>query len=386
MRFIHLVQDEKFIDFFADTMKYSGIEHNHRYIVYGVYSVDSLVHVFKVNPFRKVDYSYFNSKIMLDDLSNCDVLVVHFLTFESTKMIKAAPDNIKIVWSGWGADYYHLLPGGESSLLGPETKKAVRIMKIKETRGNPWSIIKMILRPLRRIYLQRFNLMPAIRRVDFFSSPIPNDFYILKSCLGDDFSASYVQLNYGGVNETFTLNSSSKERLNILVGNSATPTNNHMEVFRTLAKCDLADRKIIVPLCYGDTAYRNAVLNKGRELLGSNFYPIVKFMSLFEYNKLIGTCSVAIMNHYRQQALGNIGFVLYNGGKLYLSNNSNVGFFLRDRGAYVFDVNDIGKVDEDIDCKLDEGQKNKNRQVIEQFWGADIIEENVVKFIKTVNE
>ena len=43
-----------------------------------------------------------------------------------------------------------------------------------------------------------------------------------------------------------------KQIINILIGNSATETNNHIEVLDLLSKFKNEDIKIYVPLSYGD--------------------------------------------------------------------------------------------------------------------------------------
>lgn len=383
MKVLHLVQDEKFIDFFARSIDISDCI-SHRYIVYKPNLEKALRHIRKVNPFRQVDDGYFPSELMNEDLANCDVLVIHFLTTQGAIMINAAPAKVKVVWSGWGADYYHLLPGGEKGLLGPETHRVARELDLKRAKTNPLLHARLILRPIRRFYVHHTLLMPAIRRVDLFSSPIPEDYVLIKNHLSDRFFASYIQLNYGSVADTFALGNEVVEKKNILVGNSATLTNNHIEVFKMLANYDLADRKIIVPLSYGDADYRNIIVYYGQKIFGSKFQPIIDFMPLDDYNKLISTCSCAIMNNYRQQALGNIGAMLYGGSKLFLNSKNITSEFFTRRGAHISDVEELVLGGEDVFSELSTPQKNKNIKVLEEFWGELKIAENSLEFIKKI--
>ena len=383
MNVLHLVQDEKFIDFFARAMDLvDGIRH--RYIVHTPNLNQPLRHIRQVNPFRQVDDSYFSSRIMKDDLANCDVLVVHFLTPQGARMINAAPANLKIVWSGWGADYYHLLPGGEDSLLGSETREIARKLNLRRAGTNPLLHARLLLRPARRFYIRHARIMPAIQRVNFFSSPIPEDYVLIKNHLGNRFTASYVQLNYGSVEETFALGSGWDRKRNILVGNSAVLTNNHVEIFRILANHNLTDRKVIVPLSYGDSDYRQIVLDYGQKILGSYFHPIIDFLPLADYNKLISSCSCAIMNNYRQQALGNIGSILYGGAKLFLNAKNVTSQFFSERGAHIFNISELMLSDEDIFSELTSQQKKKNIQILEDFWGQEKIVENVLELIRKI--
>jgi hypothetical protein len=80
----------------------------------------------------------------------------------------------------------------------------------------------------------------------------------------------------------------------------------------------------VVPLSYGDGQYRTVVLQKGRQILGDRFMPVVQFMPLGDYNALMNRCGVAIMNHMRQQGVGNIMADLWRGGRVFM--NSTTGF------------------------------------------------------------
>lgn len=383
MNILHLVQDEKFIDFFASAIELvEGI--NHRYIVHTIEPDQPLRYIRQVRPFRKVSDSYFPSESMHTDLANCDVLVVHYLTPLGARMINEAPKKVKIVWSGWGGDYYHLLAGGQDALLGTETRHIARKLDLCRAGANPIIHLRLLLRPLRRFYVHHNQLITAIKRVNFFSAPIPEDYLLLKNVLGEHFTASYIQLNYGSLEDTFAIGADGVEGRNILVGNSASLTNNHIEVFHLLMKHDLTGRKIMVPLNYGDSAYREIVLSHGQRIFGANFHPLVNFLPLDEYNKLIATCSCAIINSYRQQALGNIGSILYQGAKLYLSNKNVVSEFLRERNANSFDIEELAIPSKDAFDELNIQQRLENRQVLEGFWGQKIVARNFQKFIETI--
>jgi dTDP-N-acetylfucosamine:lipid II N-acetylfucosaminyltransferase len=115
--------------------------------------------------------------------------------------------------------------------------------------------------------LREFIVLRCFKKVDFFSAPIPDDFKLLRSSLGSRFKAEYVQLNYGNVPQTFLPGSEKLTGKDILVGNSATPTNNHVEVFKLLSDLDLRGHKVIAPLSYGDERYRDAIIKLYRWML-----------------------------------------------------------------------------------------------------------------------
>jgi dTDP-N-acetylfucosamine:lipid II N-acetylfucosaminyltransferase len=374
---LHLVQDEKFILFFdAVFSRLPDVEN--RYIVHAVRHVP-LKHVEKLDAWRVVGNRYFFSREMTSDLAWADCLIVHYLTVAGARMLLKAPSHIARVWSGWGADYYGFMPGGERALLGEET---ARLMLESSNSGRVRAGQFLDLaRQVKDGILGRLYLFPALQRVDYFSAPISNDFAFLQQALGSRFGAEYVQLNYGSVEQTFCVGEGNCVGGDILVGNSATPTNNHLEAFRLLARHDLSGRKIIVPLSYGLPGYREAVIKSGQAMFGDQFVPVREFLPLLEYARLTANCSVVVMNHRRQQALGNIGATLYRGAKVFLEECSPAYAFLKSRGAHVYATASLASIDNQLFATLDEAAIMDNRAVLEEVWGHDKVMKNAETFL-----
>ena len=62
------------------------------------------------------------------------------------------------------------------------------------------------------------------------------------------FKFSFYPIEFLYNNEIDTSNSGN----NILIGNSRSYANNHLEIFSILSKFNIANRKVIVPLSYGN--------------------------------------------------------------------------------------------------------------------------------------
>jgi dTDP-N-acetylfucosamine:lipid II N-acetylfucosaminyltransferase len=121
----------------------------------------------------------------------------------------------------------------------------------------------------------------------------------------------------------------------VLLGNSATPANNHLEAIEFLAGVLPAHRRVICPLSYGDERYGDAVEAAGRRMLGDRFIPLRHFMEPAAYSRLIASCSIIVMNHTRQQALGNIILGLCAGARVFLHADSPVRPAMRRLGIEV---------------------------------------------------
>jgi dTDP-N-acetylfucosamine:lipid II N-acetylfucosaminyltransferase len=123
---------------------------------------------------------------------------------------------------------------------------------------------------------------------------------------------------------------------NILAGNSATATNNHIELFERIRRIgDLEGRLIVTPLSYGDAGYRTCVIKLGRDLFGAAFVPLVDFLPKDRYIELLASCGHVMMNHVRQQALGNLVISGLMGARLHVGRGSPLFSWLGSIGVPV---------------------------------------------------
>lgn len=320
---------------------------------------------------------YFGSPSVDDDLAWCDCLIVHYLDTRGARMILAAPRRARVVWSGWGGDYYDLLPDSDRELLAPGTMRL-----LARTRRPSNSLFQRVRDEFRegataiRRRMALSLIHRAIHRVELFSAPIPEDFAVLARVTGSAVHAQFHQLNYASVEHTFSNGPGQLTGDDILVGNSATPTNNHVDVFDLLARIDLGSRRIIVPLSYGDQSYRDAVISYGEELFGDRFVPIVSYMPLAEYNALIAGCSISVMGHLRQQALGNVAAMLRLGAKVFLDEKNPLRASLLRRGAVVPGLSDLRTGGPDVLAPLTTEQRQENGRVVQTSWSHDVVTRN----------
>jgi dTDP-N-acetylfucosamine:lipid II N-acetylfucosaminyltransferase len=379
---LHLVSDEKFILFFASV--FSGLENvNNRYVVRAHPSIP-LKHINTLDIWRYTGRWYYFSSAMHEDLKWADCIICHYLISSNLLLFINAPPHVVKVWSGWGGDYYHLFSGGQNALLGDETKKLLSTIRNK-------TILESISTKINtcKNKLTTYITKKLVYQINLFSAPLASDFNLLKSALGHNFTADYIQLNYGSLEATFMPgydNSQNQISHDILIGNSATPSNNHIEAFRLIEKHTLKSTRVITPLSYGDPEYRDVILIKGKEILGEKFFPIINFMSISEYNSLISQCAIVIMNHKRQQALGNIGAMLYRGAKVFLDEKNPVYTFFKQKDAYIYSTNLLTKSSSTAFAPLTEPQIQINRAILKELWGHDVVIRNAEAFIKKIEE
>lgn len=372
MKILHIGPDSQFIQFLSGVFE-AAAPGASRYLITSASSKEEIrfpVHTDSVSILAR---GLKGAMTIPMHVRSCDMIIAHGMGPYGIAAFLASPRKAVRVWSGWGYDYY----GDDQSPDTDLMSLATRALMADGAFVCPPSMMKRFANQM-TAYAQKF----AANKTDYFSAPIPADFDVFRRRF-DKFSGKYAQLNYGNVSETFAQGGLVTGGSNILVGNSASPTNNHIDVFHMLAKHDLGSRKVIVPLSYGDPAYRKKLMALGKKVLGESFVPLVDFLSFDKYRALVASCNIVIMNHYRQQALGNIGAALYQGGHLYLDTVNPVYKFFKEKGAYVRTIQEltsdslplIGSTSDEI---------TKNRAVLESFWGNDQIQANVENLLAQV--
>lgn len=128
---------------------------------------------------------------------------------------------------------------------------------------------------------------------------------------------------------------------NILVGNSATYSNQHIAILEKLMDYRDQDIKIFVPLSYGDALYADQVIEFGKSQFGNKFYPIKEFMPFDKYINFLATIDIAVFNNNRQQAVGNIISLIGLGKKVFMRTDVSSWKSLREMGVYVFDIDNL---------------------------------------------
>jgi len=159
--------------------------------------------------------------------------------------------------------------------------------------------------------------------------------------------------------------------ITIQIGNSADPTNNHREIFKKLEKYKGENIKIFAPLSYGDQTYARMIADKGHQLFGDKFFPIVGFMPFEQYLEFLNGIDIAIFAHNRQQAMGNTITLLGLGKKVYMKKEVTSCKTFNDLEIQTFDIETIT-----MDPILD-AVKEKNRAQIKKYFSEEALIEQL---------
>ncbi|WP_339244660.1 TDP-N-acetylfucosamine:lipid II N-acetylfucosaminyltransferase [Paenibacillus sp. FSL R10-2796] len=231
-----------------------------------------------------------------------------------------------------------------------------------------------------RTKLREIPRRTIIKNIGGLITHVKGDFELAQKWYGAKgeyyYSFMYTSNLFKGYNLT---NSKKDEEIYIQIGNSGLDTNNHLEVFTKLEKYKTKKIQIICPLSYAyesNPSYREEVIKAGKEIFGDKFIPILEFMPFDEYLNLLSKVDIAIFNHDRQQAVGNITTLLGLGKKIYIRDNITTWDFCIEHGLKVFDSN--GDF-EDLFEMLDNHTRERNIENIKDKFSKEKLKKDLNK-------
>lgn len=372
---LHLCTDEKFIDRAVNIFEIAFPEQN-SLCVYN--KGKPIVHIK-----RPVDICVGAKESLLgvnfSDIGHFDIVVVHALAKIWYRTIERLDKNIPIVWLGWGYDYYDLIGGDEKWLL----QDTYSFYKEESQKRNLTQILKdAILYP-------RWRQSRVIEKIQYFSPVLQDEYQTLRNCRAWKSFPEQVDWNYSPAEKDLSYYVSSSDDVgaignNVLVGNSATNTNNHLEIFRTLRNINLQGRKFIIPLNYGNKIYGEKIGRMANELLGEHADVLLKFMPIDDYMNKISSCGFVIMNHVRQQGVGNIISMLYMGAKVFIREENPTFIYLKRNGVTVFSVQELENNPQLLFSPLSQLEVVNNRTIVESLWSNSTLLKKTKKIIYTL--
>ena len=366
---VHLFEDQKFVDITIENFESVSSGMN-KYIVFS--DNKKLRYVS-----RKEDVIVLpNSSYKLDvDLvyEDCQLLIIHFLTPLNLFILKNKPPQVKVIWSVWGADAYDHFRG--QNIFEPLTRnirdKSLYHLLKPSILYTYYHFLRYRVKPVKKE-------LKLLKSFDYVITVLPYEFHIFSEKFR--LTAKYIDYSYG-INNFDEFSNASLGNA-ILVGNSATASNNHLDVFEIIKN---TNKKIIVPLSYGAydyNKYKSSIISVGKRVFNNNFSPIEEFMPLQDYRELTLSCNSVIMYHIRQQALANIFMSLFQGMRVFLNSKSPTYCYLKDEGMIIFDLKQEYKL---LGLELDEQEKQINKKLVLNLRGRDVIIEKTKGIVELYN-
>ena len=148
----------------------------------------------------------------------------------------------------------------------------------------------------------------------------------------------------------------------IQIGVADSPIYNHIEVLQSLEKYKNKNIKIILPLSYGNTKYRDKIISFACDIFGDKVEALVDFLPLNKYLEIISNVDIAIFDNDRQKGMGNIISLLGFGKKVYMRKEITPFKMFTDLGVKVFDIKELN-----LDL-IDESTKKDNIRIIKEHF------------------
>ncbi len=367
---LHVVPDDKFSNMAYRDFQRFGI--NNKYICFDKSQNYKYIKGWQPDQIKKRDLNAY--------IKNHDISIIIFHSLLDKFIVTKLPRNVVVVWCGWGYDYYSYLltkyyPQGmilrqtKSIFDDSRKKKSVTFM----------GFLSGVYRVAKRTILSKIYSPQRIATyIDYFVPVINNEYQLVREA-NPWFSCKFLSWSYGTIEEDYTtLNTDIPHSGNILVGNSATPENNHIEAFEFIhSNVDWHSRKIYCPLSYGDPYYADKIKEAGVNLFGDNFVPLMTFLDKHEYNEILLSCELLVLNHIRQQALGNIISGLAMEKVIILNKRNPLCTWLNENNISYLTL------DQEINEKtLSMIDKVNNKKAISRVWSKSAIADKTQNLIE----
>lgn len=337
---LHVFHDEKFTYPFIDFVNKYFSSDNHLFLVIGK---EVKPKISKWKNAEEIGVSFKSLKMLLKEMNASDKIFVHSLfTFSIVMLLFLQPWLLKkSYWVVWGGDLYEY-----------RNRKANMKNRVKE-------------------FFRAF----VIKRFAGLVTEVKGDYNMAEKWYGVQGSFYYSFSYPSNLYKEILIPDKEKEDnvTYIQVGNSADPSNNHIEVFEELKEFANRDIQILVPLSYGNKEYAEKVEKRGKELFGEKFKALLQFIPYEDYLNILAKIDIAIFNHDRQQALGNITSLLSFGKKIYIRDDITTWRFCLDHELTVYSTNnEIGTLFEPMN---DEIRKKNQENTKKQFSLEKLIED-----------
>lgn len=215
--------------------------------------------------------------------------------------------------------------------------------------------------------LKEFFRRPVIKRMGHLVTYVDGDVELARNWYGATGRYHECIMYTSNIYREYAIKSEPHGTINIQIGNSADSSNNHLEILERLAPFRDQDIAIYAPLSYGNQEYAQSVINMGRDRFGDKFKPLTNFMPFDQYLDFLGKIDIAIFNHKRQQAMGNIITLLGLGKKVYMRSDITPWLMFKKKGVKVYENSEIEL------SSIDERSMICNREAIKSNFSEAIV-------------
>ncbi len=309
-------------------------------------------------------------------------IIAHYMTMDMIDFIKSAPSEIHVTWEIYGADLYNqfLFPLGQQIFY----TDVLKYEKYSFFRKNIPTIFNYLLELKGYKYKTKKNIK---KQFDYITSRINSMQYCCR------YDAVYIEKYSKRIIPSYEIFNYSLNTVlgelkgidffdgeDILIGNSASFSNNHFYIFDLIKDIDISG-KLILPLSYGGSRqYADDVQKKFESIYGNRVVTLKKYIPLHDYNKIFTQIKIMILSAWRQESQGTAIMGFYLGIKVFMSTKSPLYKWFKDCGFIVYSLEDA--TERDFQISLTKEQKNHNRNLVLSRYNDKNVENTFFSHIK----
>jgi dTDP-N-acetylfucosamine:lipid II N-acetylfucosaminyltransferase len=299
---LHILPDSKFTEAFYLNMKEAGLLQNNTFVIRT--NQKTLKYVKQQIPFGPLYSPEFANHT--GDTSNYANVYIHQLAPLMYRWI-AKNSFRELHWMSWGTDLYNL-PFVKTDFYEPETRTFIKrsrfdlnkflyIVKVYLTnmpfKNEAYSKVKSMLTWMSSEFqfaTANIAALKAYHKYFFYENQMPYE---------------HIDKIIGG---SRTKDVSGK--LKLIVGNSGTASNNHIDAIRSLQEMGV-EADLYIPVSYGESDYISFLKANTNFYKRGRIFFMDEFMDFEKYVHFLYSSDAIIMNHIRPQGYGNIFMMMY---------------------------------------------------------------------------
>ena len=344
---VHLIFSDKFTDGYISFMRKIMCNVQHRFIIHdNGFTLSSEGD--DIIPIKSYDELVSNVAVK-NNLLQCDKIIVSgFFTGEKALLKLSKSVFEKMYIHLWGGDFYPY----EDNVNLLHIRKYIRYIFKRRCLQKCAGIITLVQKDYEEVE-RIFNINNR-----HFVAPMPGD--------------PNKQINFEKIRNERKI----EDSIRIIVGNSATESNQHRKIFDMLANFDGESFTVVVPLSYGDDEYKKEIIDYGYSKLKDKFVPLTEYMGKNEYLNLLSSCNIGVFNNNRQQGMGNISSLLQLGKKVFVREGTAMWNHYKTMGVTMHGINEIAKATSLSElCYIGAEERNQNISAIDKMRSMDTIKE-----------
>lgn len=306
---LHIAPDNTFVNTFYDNLREASLLENNRIVIR---TNNQQLKAVKHDVGHAALYtSKFDS--FVGDTYSYEKVFIHYFTPLLYRWV-ASRKFKEVNWMTWGGDVYNL-PGLDRYCYEPLTIERY-VKKNRSWQHFLYSLKVFVLHSAfeKKAYSKIANILTWMEEeYQFASRHLPvkanHKFFFYEN-----------QFPYSEL-DAITTQPKDRRRPLLIIGNSGSPTNNHLDAVEFLEK-HRVEADLLIPVSYGDKHYISFLKRTLRYGHGSVEF-VDRYMEFHEYLQFLANSDGLVMNTIRPQGYGNILMMLYLGKPVFF-NAKNV--------------------------------------------------------------